>query len=62
MSSFHHQEEKYMKKLFHIKIQVKKTKTNALFDSSSQAHLIAGELVENFVLEVHDHSSPYPLG
>jgi hypothetical protein len=31
----HHKEEKEMKKLFHIKIQVKNTKVDALFDSSS---------------------------
>jgi hypothetical protein len=41
LSSLHHQEEKEMTKLFHIKIQVKKTKIDALFDSGSQANLIA---------------------
>jgi hypothetical protein len=35
LSSFHHKEEKEMKKLFHIKIQVKRTKVDALFDYSS---------------------------
>jgi hypothetical protein len=35
MSSLHHREEKELKKLFHINIQVKKTKVNALFDSDS---------------------------
>jgi hypothetical protein len=35
LSSLHHQEEKEMTKLFHIKIHVKKTKIDALFDSGS---------------------------
>jgi hypothetical protein len=35
LSILHHQEEKEMTKLFHIKIQVKKTKIDDLFDSSS---------------------------
>jgi hypothetical protein len=51
-----------MTKLFHIKVQVKKTKIDALFDFGSQANLIATDLVNTLGLEVHDHSSPYPLG
>jgi hypothetical protein len=35
LSILHHQEDKEMTKLFHIKIQVKKTKIDALFNSSS---------------------------
>jgi hypothetical protein len=35
LSILHHREEKDMTKLFHIKIQVKKTKIDALFDSGS---------------------------
>jgi len=35
MCSLHHKEEKEMKKLFHIKIQFKNTKADALFDSAS---------------------------
>jgi hypothetical protein len=45
LSSPHHHEEKEMTKLFHIKIQVKKTKIDALFDYSSKANLIATDLV-----------------
>jgi hypothetical protein len=37
LSSLHHQEEKEMTKLFHIKIQVKKTTIYVLFDSGSQS-------------------------
>jgi hypothetical protein len=36
-----------MKKIFHIKIQVKKTKVNDLFDFGSQTNLIAMDLVRN---------------
>jgi hypothetical protein len=50
-----------MTKLFHIKIQVKKTKIDALFDSSSLDNLLSMDLVSKLGLEVHDHPSPYPL-
>jgi hypothetical protein len=59
-SSLHHKEEKEMKKLFHIKIQVKNSKVDALFDFGSQANPIASNLVNKIALEVHDHLSPYP--
>ena len=62
MSSLHHQEEKEMTKLFHIKIQVKKTKIDALLDFGSHANLIVADLVSKLGLEVHDHPSSYPLG
>jgi len=44
-----------MTKLFHIKIQVKKTKIDTLFDSGSHANLIATNLVNKLGLEVYDH-------
>jgi hypothetical protein len=46
-SILHHQEEKEMTKLFHIKIKV-----NALFDSSSHVNLIVVNLVSKLALEV----------
>ena len=61
-SSLQQQKEKEMTKLFHVKIQVKKTKIDAMFDSGSQANLIAADLVKKLGLEVHDHPNPYPLG
>jgi hypothetical protein len=61
LSSLHHMEEKGMTKLFHIKIHVKNTKVDALFDFGSKANLIANDLVKNLGLEVHDHPIPYPL-
>jgi hypothetical protein len=62
LSILHHQEEKEMTKLFHIKIQVKKTNIDALFDSGSQDNIIEVDLVNKLGLEVHDHPIPYPLG
>ena len=51
-----------MTKIFHIKIQVKKTKIDALFDSGSQTNFIAAELVKKMWLEVRDLPNSYPLG
>jgi hypothetical protein len=51
-----------MTKLFHIKIQVKKTKIDALFNFDSHANRIVAYLVNKLGLEVHNHPSPYPLG
>jgi hypothetical protein len=62
LSILHHHEEKEMTKFFHIKIQIKKTKIDALFDSGSEANLIATNLVSKLGLEVCDHPIPYPLG
>jgi hypothetical protein len=62
LSILHHQEEKNMTEIFHIKIQVKTTKIDDLFNSSSQDNLIAVDLVKMIGLEVHDRDSPYPLG
>jgi hypothetical protein len=59
LSSLHHKEEKEMTKLFHIKIQVKKTKVDALFDSSSQANLIVAVI---WSTSLGWKFSPYPLG
>jgi hypothetical protein len=62
LSSLHHHEEKEMTKLFHIKIHVKKTKIDVLFNFGSQSNLIETDLVSKPRLEVHDHPSPYLLG
>ena len=55
-------EEMDMIKLFHIKIHVKNTKVDALFDSHSQANIILEDMVSKLGLEVHDHPHLYPLG
>jgi hypothetical protein len=62
MSSLHHKEEKEMTKLFHINIQVKKTKKDVMFESGSRDNLIAVDLVIKIGLEVHNYPIPYPLG
>jgi hypothetical protein len=61
LSSLHNKEEE-MAKLFHIKIQVKKTKVDALSISGSQANLITNDLVNKLGLEIHDHCNPCLLG
>ena len=62
LSSIHHQEEKEMTNLFHIKIQVKRIKIDSSFDFGSWDNLIAKDLVNKIGLEVHDHPRPYPFG
>jgi len=62
LSGLHHQEEKDMTKLFNIKIQVKKTKIGAMFDSSSQHNVIAMNIVNKLSFKFHNHLIPYPLG
>jgi hypothetical protein len=62
LSSFHHIEEKEMRKIFHINIQVKKRKVDALYDFCSHPNLIEFDLFKNIGVEFHDHPSPYPLG
>jgi hypothetical protein len=44
-----------MTKMFHINIQVKKTKIDVMFNSGSQTNLIEVDLVNKLGLEVHDH-------
>lgn len=51
-----------MTKLFHIKMQVKKTNIDALFVSGLQVNIIEEDLVKKWGLEVLDHLNPYPLG
>ncbi|KAH9291608.1 hypothetical protein KI387_043202, partial [Taxus chinensis] len=49
-------------KLFHIKVQIKMVKVDALFYSCSQVNLIGKELVDRLGLEMYDHPNPYALG
>ena len=50
-----------MTKLFCIKIHMKKSKVDCLFDLGSQSNLIFEKLVEKIRLESQDHPHPYPL-
>jgi hypothetical protein len=47
MNILDHQEEKEMTKLLHIKIHIKKTNIDTLFDFGSQAYLVAENMVGN---------------
>ena len=49
LSIFHHKEEKEMEKLFHIKIEIKKTNVDALFDCNSCDNLIVEYRVSKLV-------------
>jgi hypothetical protein len=62
VSILHPKKEKDMNKIFHIMIQIIKTKVYALFDSNSKANVIAKDIVRKIGLEVHVHPRPYPLG
>ena len=55
-------DEEERTRLFHVKVQVKKTRVDALFDMGSQANLTSTELVKKLGLETYDHPHPYPLG
>ena len=48
--------------LFHIKVVVNHTKVETLFDTGSQANIIAESLVKKLDLETKPHPKPYPLG
>jgi hypothetical protein len=62
LSKLHYKEENEMKKLFHINVQIKKNKVDALFNYGSQANLIAEDLVSKLGLGIHKHPHPFPLG
>lgn len=48
--------------IFHIKIQVKKMKIDALFNSGSYVNLITTDLVKKLGIKAHDHPIPYRFG
>ena len=47
--------------LFHIRVIMKHTKVETLFDLVSQANLISKSLVKKLGLETKPHPKPYPL-
>ena len=57
----HHKEEKEVTKLFHINIQINKTKVDTLFNSSSQENIIEIDLINNFGLDIYDNPNHCPL-
>ncbi len=54
--------ERKIIELFHIRVVIKNTKVETLFDSGSQENLISESLVKRLGLETKPHLSPYPLG
>jgi len=48
--------------LFHITVVVNHTKAETMFDTGSQANLIAESLVKELDLETKPHPKPYLLG
>ena len=51
-----------MKKLLHVKIEVKKTKLGVVFDYGSQFDLIVEYMVSKLELELHGDPRACPLG
>jgi hypothetical protein len=51
-----------MIELFCIKIHLKQSKVDFLFNPGSQSNLISTQLVENIGMETQDIPHPYPMG
>lgn len=47
---------------FHLRVIIKHTMVETLFNSTSQENLISESLVKKLGLETKPHRSPYPLG
>ena len=54
--------ERKRNELFHIRVVIKHTKVETLFDSGSQANLISDSFVKKLGLETKPHPSPYLFG
>jgi len=61
LSSLYQHEDIKKTRVFHIKIYVKKTMIDALFDSRLKKIFITIDLVKNLGLEAHDQPNPYLL-
>jgi hypothetical protein len=48
--------------LFHVRVIVKHTKLDTLFDNVSQVNIIFEAIVKNLVLKTKPHKNPYHLG
>ena len=48
--------------IFHVRVIVKHTKIDTLFDSGSQVNLFSKEIVKKLGLMTTPHIKPYPLG
>ncbi|XP_057844927.2 uncharacterized protein LOC131054430 [Cryptomeria japonica] len=54
--------DKQRNELFHIRVVIKHTKVDTLFDTGSQVNLIYEEIVKKLNLTTTPHPKPYPLG
>jgi hypothetical protein len=55
-------DQKKRSELFHVRVIVKHTKVDTLFDSGSQVNLISEAIVKKLGLKMTPHKNPYPLG
>jgi hypothetical protein len=55
-------DQKKRSELFHVRVIVKHTKIDTLFDSGSQVNLISEAIVKKLGLKTTPHRKPYPLG
>ena len=55
-------QEKKRNELFHIRVIMKHTKIDMLFDSVSQVNLISESIVKRLGLNTEPHPKTYPLG
>jgi hypothetical protein len=55
-------DQKKRSKIFHVRVIVKHTKLDILFDSGSQVNLLSKAIVNNLGLKMTPHKNPYPLG
>jgi hypothetical protein len=54
--------QKKQSEIFYVRVIVKHTKIDTLFDSGSQVNLISKAIVKKLGLETTPHVKPYPLG
>ena len=55
-------DQKKRSEIFHVRVIVKHTKIDTLFDSVSQVNLISEAIVKKLGLKMTPHKKPYPLG
>jgi hypothetical protein len=54
--------QKKRSEIFHVRVIVKHTNVDTLFDSGSQVNLISEAIVKKIGLNTTPHKNPYPLG
>ena len=54
--------QKKISEIFHVRVTIKHTKVDTLFDNGSQVILISETIVNKLGLKTTPHKKPYPLG